>query len=96
LAQESQNRFRQWQIAADRLAQDPSLVIYYDFNTSDRASNTLLNRAPRPEKGSNGVLVGGEWVGGRWPEKRAVRFQRPGDLVRASTTQTLGDFTFLT
>jgi hypothetical protein len=96
VAQDRENRFRRWQRAADALAQDASLLIYYDFNTVDRGSNTLINRAPKPQNGSNGILVGGDWIEGRWPEKRAVRFQHPGDLVRALAQETLTDFSFLT
>lgn len=94
-AREKRLRFEAWKTASDRLSKDPSLLLYYDFENPNSHPGFLSNRAPGAKPGSEGVLVGGDWTSGRWPQKQARRFYRAGDLIRARPGVQLMEATFL-
>ena len=71
---------------------DPRIVARYDFDSSDTESNErVLIDASTSAK--HGTIVGCEWATGRWPDKRALEFKRPGDRVRIDVP---GEFDALT
>lgn len=80
-AAQRQRRFEQWQSLRDRLRNDPRVLVYYDFTRRDDAERVLFGRQQGREQ-FNGAIVGCSWASGRWPEKPALEFKRPGDRVR--------------
>ncbi len=83
----SQERFASWQTWSESLTTDPRLVVHYDF---EGETSQLRDRS---SSASHGTIIGSEWSTGRWPEKRALEFKRPGDRVRVNVG---GEFDALT
>lgn len=77
-----QQRYRDWQAHATRLKQDPSLLIYYDFEGQHSTPRTLANHAINAPTESHGTVIGCQWTEGRWPGKGALDFKQFGDRVR--------------
>ena len=83
----AQKRFESWQRWNEGLRDDPRIVCRYDFESDD---SRLVDSGAT---GTHGTIVGCEWASGRWPEKRALGFKRPGDRVRIDVP---GEFDALT
>jgi len=79
---EMEQRYRAWQAHASRLKQDPSLLIYYDFESQRATPRTLANHAINAPTESHGTVIGCQWTEGRWPGKGALDFKQFGDRVR--------------
>ncbi|XZE55102.1 LamG-like jellyroll fold domain-containing protein [Planctomycetaceae bacterium SH139] len=69
-------RLAKWRRWNEKLQEDPRVAIRYDFE--DRET-TLSDRGTAK---AHGTIVGCGWTSGRWPEKHALEFRRPGDRVR--------------
>lgn len=83
----SRRRFENWQQWNDSLHDDPRVVARYDFQSH---STTLVDSSATQ---AHGTIIGCEGTSGRWPEKRALEFKRPGDRVRIDVP---GEFDSLT
>ncbi|WP_436715737.1 LamG-like jellyroll fold domain-containing protein [Roseiconus lacunae] len=83
---------RDWQEFRDSLRSDPRVVAYFPFDRSPTEDRTLDGYG---SDGSRlvGAIVGCEWSEGRWPDKAALQFKRPGDRVRI---QLPGEYDSLT
>lgn len=81
-----------WQKFRDSLQNDPRVAAYFPFNRNETDDRTLVGYSA---KGGliEGAIVGCEWSRGRWPDKAALQFKRPGDRVRVSVP---GEFESLT
>lgn len=79
---EMQQRYRAWQAHASRLKEDPSLLVYYDFEGQRATPRTLANHAINAPTESHGTIIGCQWTEGRWPGKDALDFKQFGDRVR--------------
>ncbi len=68
---------RRWEAQRASLCRDPNLVFYFAFEDD---GNQLENSATF---GSDvpGNIHRARWVTGRWPGKRALQFENPGDSV---------------
>ncbi|MEI6716016.1 MAG: LamG-like jellyroll fold domain-containing protein [Verrucomicrobiota bacterium] len=82
--QRGQKHFEAWQTWSLAARKDPRLVAYYPFKQSDDDKwDRMVNSLAEPVRNSrNGGAVGARWTQGRWPEKKALEFKRPGDRVR--------------
>lgn len=69
-------RFAKWRRWNEGLQQDPRIAVRYDFEDD---GVTLSDRGTAK---AHGTIVGCGWTSGRWPEKHALEFRRPGDRVR--------------
>lgn len=69
-------RFEAWESWNASIEKDPRILARYSFQS---LSDMLLksNHAT-----ADGTIVGCERVSGRWKQKRALEFKRPGDRVR--------------
>jgi hypothetical protein len=85
-------RHEQWQRAVEQLRRDPRVVVHYPFRGRQRPERRL-RAANAPDGSLDGVIIGCEWVNGRWPEKRALEFKCPADRVRLTIP---GEFDALT
>jgi hypothetical protein len=72
----SHQNFENWQRWNQSLRDDPRIVTRYDFQ---KEGTTLIDSGTTK---AHGTIVGCEWTSGRWPEKQALEFKRPGDRVR--------------
>ncbi len=77
----AKKRFAAWQAASARLANDPSVLVYYAFEPDPTNEKRLTNRAMRAQPESDGAIVSAEWEQGRWPGKYALEYRRPTDRV---------------
>ncbi len=71
--------YSQWKAHANKVQQREDLVLFYDFEHKDHWSRQLTNRG---HSASHGAIIGAEWVEGRWPQKKALRFRGVNDRVR--------------
>ena len=81
---QSQRQYQAWREFSRQLAQDSSLLLYYDFEGSSGTARTLSNRAQAATPESTGTIIGCQWTEGRWPHKSALDFKQFGDRVRFS------------
>lgn len=88
-------RFAAWQQGSQERRRDPRLIAYYTFkHWQDDRWERLLNNFTEPRRPNRaGGIVGARWTRGRWPDKEALEFKRPGDRVRLNLD---GRYTALT
>ena len=77
-----EERQREWADASAALRRDPSLLVYYTFQSDPPWSRTLPDESRGREKPHDGAVVGCSWGAGRWPGRRALEFKRVSDRVR--------------
>jgi ferric-dicitrate binding protein FerR (iron transport regulator) len=92
---EARRRHRDWLAASERLRRDPRLLVYYTFQPEQPWGRTLPDRVQGRQEPRNGVIVGCDWVPGRWPGKQALEFKRPGDRVRVNLPGEYASLTFM-
>lgn len=82
--QREAQRFAEWQQWSMEKRKDPRLIAYYTFkHWEDDRWERLVNNFTEPRRPKRaGGIVGARWTQGRWPEKEALEFKRPGDRVR--------------
>jgi hypothetical protein len=88
--QRDTQRFADWQQWSLTTSKDPRLIAYYTFKhlEDDRWDRLVKNvTEPRHPQRAGGA-VGAAWTQGRWPEKTALEFKRPGDRVRLNLDGT--------
>lgn len=88
--QRDTQRFADWQQWSLAACKDPRLIAYYTFKhlDDDRWDRLVKNvTEPRHPQRAGGA-VGASWIQGRWPEKTALEFKRPGDRVRLNLDGT--------
>jgi hypothetical protein len=80
---EQSRRLREWEAAAREFSARPDAVIHFPFLKPDSGRRTVVtNTAEHAVAGTEGTIVGAEWVGGRWAGKGACNFSRSTDRVR--------------
>jgi hypothetical protein len=97
LAEEREaSRFAAWRRWFERTARDPRLVACYGFERSadDRWDRLVRNDALPERNARDGGAVGARRTSGRWAEKGALEFKRPGDRVRLNIDGTYAAATF--
>lgn len=69
-----------WQDWHKKVRNDPSLVVFFDFQSAEGRDATL--RSSTSSSGAvNGRISGARWVTGRWSGKQALLFDRDDDYV---------------
>lgn len=80
---EQARRLREWEVAAREFSARQDVVIHFPFLKPDSGRSTVVaNTAAHAAAGTEGTIVGAEWVGGRWVGKGACNFSRSTDRVR--------------
>ena len=87
------SRYDQWRASSQRLNQDPSLLVHFDFEHAAPSDWRLHNASRESAAVPDGTIVGCQWVEGRWPTKPALEFRGVSDRVRLSVP---GEFESLT
>jgi hypothetical protein len=77
-------RYDHWRTTSRRLDNDPSLLVHLDFENVAPSGWQLNNTGNRDAGTSDATIVGCQWAGGRWPDKRALEFHGVSDRVRLS------------
>ncbi len=90
---QSKDRLGHWRNVAQTWKSDPDTLIYYDFDDATTWSRHLKNRAKNNDLGSDGAVIGAQWVSGRWSEKKALEMKGMGNRVRFNVK---GEHTALT
>lgn len=88
-------QFSDWRAHVKALQEDPRLLAHYDFQRDPSAERLIRN--VNLTSGSNlhdGGAVGARWTQGRWSQKDALEFKRPGDRVRLQLEGTYNALTF--
>jgi hypothetical protein len=88
--QRQSQRHADWQKWSQETRKDPRLIAYYTFKYwPDDRWDRLVNNFTEPRRPNRaGGAVGARWTQGRWPEKEALEFKRPGDRVRLNLDGT--------
>jgi hypothetical protein len=84
-----------WRNSSEWLRKHRDTALYFDFQSNDDWSRTLVNQAEHGSRAIEASIVGCDWVSGRWAGKNALEFKRPGDRVRLSVPGEFTDFTML-
>jgi hypothetical protein len=90
--QESGRRYGEWVNYSRGRASDRRLVTCFSFE-GDRRPGSRVLVSQSADRAKDGVIVGCEWVDGRWPGKGALEFKRSSDRVRINVP---GEFKSLT
>src|SRR5262249_53677488 len=61
----------------------------------ENAASLLTLHSLAHKRNLDGEIIGCEWSEGRWPDKGALDFKRPGDRVRIQVPETYESLTFL-
>lgn len=86
-------RFNRWRTWSERLRQDANLITYFAFDEPVDESRRLANSLQPANTELDGAIVGANRVDGRWTEKSALEFKRPGDRVRIHIPGEFGSLT---
>lgn len=88
-------RYQQWVAWSHQMRTDARLIAYYPFRhfKEDKWDRLVHNAAEPIIKSRAGGAVGATWTTGRWPEKSAIEFKRPGDRVRMNIDGTYSALT---
>ncbi|MCG2683820.1 MAG: hypothetical protein L6306_09425, partial [Planctomycetales bacterium] len=74
---------RRWQTFSEELRKRDDLLAYYDFQPDEKDRTVLRNRAATGAA-LDGRIENAPWVSGRFPDKHALQFGRPGSGVRVN------------
>ncbi len=94
VGQRQAQRYRAWQAASGEARKDTHLIAYYPLRHFPQWERLVNNAAEPRDTSRNGGAVGARWTQGRWPQKDALQFQRPGDRVRLKIDGTYDALTF--
>ena len=76
------SRYERWREFSAAQRRDPRLLAYYAMEPAETAGRLVRNAALPADPSRDGGAVGAQWTQGRWAEKPALEFKRPGDRVR--------------
>ncbi len=74
---------RRWQAFSEELRKRDDLLAYYDFQPDEKDRSVLRNRAATGAA-LDGRIENAPWVSGRFPDKYALQFGKPGSGVRVN------------
>ncbi len=89
-----EQRQKEWAAVSAELRRDPSVVLYYTFETPGRRS--VSNASLAPNSLHDGAVVGCSWGNGRWSGRQGLEFRRTSDRVRLHVPGTFDALTFAT
>lgn len=91
----AEEQFAKWSTSRSRLADDPSLLIFFDFQKCvDTPIFRVRNQANAKSSAPlDGVLIGGRRSAGRWPAKDSLEFRTVSDRLLVSIPEPLTNLT---
>jgi hypothetical protein len=85
--------FRRWEAYRRRMAVDPSVVAFYDFQPEADRPNVLVNATVASNHAMDGVIEGARWTEGRMPGKQALYFDGQNARVKVNLPTSLTHMT---
>jgi len=83
LDQEQQDdRFKRWQKQSEKWANDPNVLLYYDFQQANQDTRRLRSAIEDASVANDGAVIGCQWREGRFAGKHGLEFKRVSDRVR--------------
>ena len=92
---QSDQRFERWRSWSETLRRDKRLIAYYAFDQQGGWQRRLDSSLEPRDRELDGAIVGAHRVPGRWSDKGALDFKRPGDRVRVHLPGEYGSLTFV-
>ena len=89
-----ESRFARWDKFVREQSRDPRLLALYNFQRDASVDRLVRNVVEPGDALRDGGVVGAGWSDGRWPQKDALEFKRPGDRVRLDLPGTFDALTF--
>ncbi|MEM9644967.1 MAG: FecR domain-containing protein, partial [Planctomycetota bacterium] len=86
-------RLDQWKRHTEQWSADPSVILHYTFEEDTPNALELKNVAKSPQA-TDGVVIGCQWVDGRWPGKHALAYRHANDRVLFQVPRTVEGLTF--
>ena len=80
--EKSQQSHSAWVELSKEIANDPHVVVYYNFDNHSPWSRVLRDEVNPNGMSGNGAIIGCKWSEGRWAGKGALGFNRKNDRVR--------------
>jgi len=90
----AKSRFSAWKEWKKQYCEDDRVLASYTFQRSCNWERAAGNDASTTVSFCTGGIVGARWTQGRWPEKDALEFKRPGDRVRIRLSGVYEGLTF--
>lgn len=90
----AESRFETWREFSRSQRQDARLLAYYTMEQAHPGERLVRNAVEPRAALRDGGAVGAGWAAGRWPQKSALEFKRPGDRVRFQIDGTYAAVTF--
>ncbi|MCM2369753.1 LamG domain-containing protein [Aporhodopirellula aestuarii] len=87
---QGQKSYQAWREYREKIKADPSLVVYYDFDSQTDNPQVLKDLSKNAIDGS---IIGCELSPGRWEAKTSLEFKKPSDRVRLNIPGEFGDVT---
>ncbi len=78
--------FDRWIVERQRLLDDPSVIAFYDLQ---EGAGTVLKNKSKVGAALDGTIHDASWEQGRWPGKKAIRFNGKSSLVEIATHELL-------
>jgi hypothetical protein len=94
-AVELRSRYQNWKQQDHSLDQDPAMLVHLNFEDQRNVDRNLVNHAAGTRASARGMILGCDWVDGRWPGKGALAFNNGGDRVRLSVPGEFHSLTYL-
>ncbi len=85
--------YQAWLAYREKIKQDPSLIVFYDFDSQVDNPQVLKDLSKNAIDGS---IIGCEASPGRWEVKPSLEFKKPSDRVRLNIPGEFGDITMTT
>ncbi len=82
----SRAAFDRWNVERQRLIDDRSVIAYYDFQ---EGAGTVLKNKSKAGAVLDGTIHEAVWDQGRWPGKKALRFNGKSSVVEIATHELL-------
>lgn len=93
---EQARRLKEWEASAREFSARPNVVIHLPFLKPDSSGETTVaNAAANAAEGTDGTIIGAEWVSGRWAGKGACSFSRSTDRIRFVAPGTFESLTLM-
>lgn len=74
-------KFLEWKRCADEISNDPATVIHYTLQDQHHDDLQIRNEAVQAVSSTDALIIGCDLTDGRWPNKKAIRFQGGGDRL---------------
>lgn len=94
-AVELRTRYQSWKQLSRSLDTDPAMLVHLNFEDQRNVDRNLVNHAATTRASARGMILGCDWVDGRWPGKGALAFNNGGDRVRLSVPGEFHSLTYL-